>query len=133
MKLRKIKIGFWTEPSQTKPNKSIMVNTCTLIRTLFSGLPPAKIPRGLEAFELMKDLHQALVKAHDKEYLYLPENVYTFLQKECFPNIPATWGMMKDVSIAVTDLIDAELVEVNIEPSEPQQEQKPQPVPEAEP
>ena len=128
MKVRKIKIETWTEPERDENGKttgrSVDVDTCFLVRNMVSGLPPDKLPRGVDAFNIMKDLSYALRDAQNQQYLLLPENVYNFLQKNCFPNIPAAWGLMEDISNAVTLLIGAELVEVKIEREDIAEEEK---------
>ena len=118
MKVRKIRIESWTEPSTTKPGERIDVDTCILVRNMVRGVPVEKIPRGVEAFELMKSLHEALKDAENQEYLMLTENVFQFLEDNCFDQIPATWGLMEELSNAVTLLVGAELVEVKLEESE---------------
>ncbi|KKL74274.1 hypothetical protein LCGC14_2066520 [marine sediment metagenome] len=112
MKVRKIKIISWTEPSQLDPNKEVEVDTCRMIRTLISSIPIQQIPRGMEAFELFKELHDAFKDAENQEYLILSDKVFTFLEKSCFPHVLGTWGMMKEPSEAITLLVGAELVDI---------------------
>lgn len=115
MKVRKIKIIIWNEPNPTNPIKTVPVDTCIMIRNLVAGLPIEMIPRGIENFEIMRDLSNALTDAKNKEYLILPENVYSFLEKTCFPHIPARWGLMKEPAEAVILLIGAELTDILVE------------------
>lgn len=113
MKMRKIKVETWAEQ---RPGETVVtVNTRTLIRTMMNQLPPNKVPRGVDAFNIMKELHDALKESEKSEYIMLPENVFTFLEKNCFTSIPAVWALMEDVSKAITELIEAELVDVKVE------------------
>lgn len=124
MKARKIKIETWTEPSRDNPGADITVDTCILVRNMVTGIDPAKIPRGVESFEVMKGLSEALKDAENKKYLMLPENVFQFLEKHCFNQIPAVWGLMDELSDAVTLLIGAELVEVKLKETDVAEEAK---------
>lgn len=110
--MRKIRIYQWKETSP-RTGKEEDVDTRILITNMIKGLDPQKLPRGLDNFRLMLSLNESLQKSKDKEYLNLEDNVYQFIENECLPNIPAVWGMMDDISLAVLAIIDAEKVDVN--------------------
>jgi len=110
--MRKIRIYQWNEKSP-QSGKEEDVDTRILITNMVKGIPPQNIPRGLDNFRIMLSLHESLEKSKGKEYLNLEENVYKFLEDNCLTNIPAVWGMMDDISLAILAIVDAEQIDVN--------------------
>ena len=103
--VRKIPMLEWKE--QDMDRKEIDVNTTGFIKNIFGSIPLEKMPRGVEAFELTRDLSKALEDSKDKDHIVLEENLWKFLEKEAFPHIPGRWAFVPGLSDAVESLIKA--------------------------
>lgn len=117
-KMRKIKIMKWVEPNRGNLNEMVEVGTCVLIRNMVRAVPSQQLPAGLEAFTLMRGLHHSLKNAAGKEFLHLEDNVFEWLEKNCFNTIPAIWGLMDEVAEAIIEITNAK----QYDPNEPDQQ-----------
>lgn len=104
--VRKIVMLEWTELDINR--KEITVNTAEFIKNLFAGIPMEKMPRGVEAFEITRDLSKALDESDGKDCVTLEEDLWKFLKKECFEHIPGKWAFVPGLSDAIHSLIHAE-------------------------
>lgn len=104
--VRKIVMLEWKERDMN--GKEIDVNTTELIKNLFASIPLEKMPRGVEAFELVRDLSKALDDSGGKDFIVLEEDLWKYLEKEAFPYIPGKWAFVPGLSDAIDSLIHAE-------------------------
>lgn len=109
--MRKIEILEWKE--RDRNDEEVDVNTVTLIRNMVRNIPLERMPRGPEAFELVRDLSKALDNADGKEHVILEESVYSHLEKHAFPQIPDRWGFIPGLSDAVLLIINAKKEDIN--------------------
>lgn len=116
--MRKIKIMKWAEPNRNNLDDMVEVDTCVLIQNMVRAVPPQQLPTGIDAFELMRGLHHSLKSAKGKEFLHLEDNVFEWLEKNCFTTIPAVWGLMDEVAQAIMEITNAK----QYDPNEPDQQ-----------
>ena len=130
--MRRIKIMKWKEPSRDDPDEKIEVDTCSLIQNMVRQVPPNQLPTGLDAFKIMRSLDLSLKTAKGKEYLELEDNIFDWLDKNCFVNIPAVWGLMDEVAMAIIEITNAKQYDPNIaeEEDKPEKVIEPESVPE---
>lgn len=65
------------------------------------------VPRGIDGFRLFMKIADAFEKADKSGTLELEEKEYAFLKETIEADIPATWGMNKNLSKAINDFINA--------------------------
>ena len=104
--VRKIAMLDWK--ARDREGKEIDVNTAEFIKNLFASIPLEKMPRGVDAFELVRDLSKALDDSKGKDSVILEEDLWKYLEKEAFPYIPGKWAFVPGLSDAVESLIHAE-------------------------
>lgn len=129
--MRKIKIMKWKESNRDDPDKEIEVDTCSLLRNMVMSVPPQKLPTGLDAFTIMRSLDISLKTAKGKEYLHLEDNVFDWLDKNCFTNILAVWGLMDEVAMAIIEITNSKQYDPNVAEEENKDESEEKRVAEA--
>jgi len=113
--MRKIKTISWLETRQTANGETeeVKSNSLDLIRVMIQTVSPQRLPTGLEAYEIMKSVHESLKSAKGKDVLILEDKVYDWIEENIFPQIPAVWGLNTDLSSAIDHIINAEKIDVN--------------------
>ena len=84
------------------------MDTAEFIKNSFGRIPAEKMPRGVKAFNITRDLSEALDDAKGKDFVTLEEDLWKFLEKEVFPYIPGRWAFVPGLSDAIHSLFTAE-------------------------
>lgn len=104
--VRKIAMLEWKE--RNREGKEVAMDTTEFIKNLFASIPLDKMPRGVDAFELVRDMSKSLDASKGKDFVILEEDSWKYLEKEAFPYIPGKWAFVPGLSDAVHSLIKAE-------------------------
>jgi hypothetical protein len=102
--MRKIKIEKW---KSILPNgEEIEESLIEVLSILLSMKKSEDMPRGFENFRLMNRISNAFDRAKQTGELEFEESDYSFLKKTIEGEIPAVWGMNKNISRAIEDFLE---------------------------
>lgn len=103
--MREIKLFSWDE--KNAEGKTEKINLVNVLKLLLTARDPQKMPRGIDQHRLFRRLDLAFEKAEETQVLKLEEADYSQLKKIIDEDIPATWGLNKDISKAIEDFLEA--------------------------
>ena len=112
--MRKIKVDKWKARLPVTNEEGVVVDTKEMdedllvaLNNLVGGKKPEEMPRGIEKFRLFSKISLAFEKADKTGVLELEEREYTFLKETIDKDIPASWGMNKNIMKAITAFLEA--------------------------
>lgn len=113
--MRKIKIETWkaTIPVYGDDGKTIVdtkevdENILVAINNLVGGKKPEDMPRGIDKYRLFNRIGKAFDKAEKGGELILEDQDYDFLKKTVESDVPAAWGMNKNLFAELEKFLEA--------------------------
>lgn len=104
--MRKIKIEKWKSilPNGEEVEESLI----EVLSILISMKKQEDMPRGFDNFRLMGRIANSFEKAKNTKELELEESDYSFLKKTIEGEIPAVWGMNKNISNAISVFLETQ-------------------------
>ena len=102
--MRKIKLKKWKV--KNPPDGSISEET--LLTAIDTLITISEIPKGLKNFIIFSALGKAYDNAVKTGTLVLEEREYEFLNELITKNIPARWGLNKNLRNAIKEFLEAE-------------------------
>lgn len=103
--MRRIKITTWK--ARISEDKEADENLLVALNVLLGNKKPEEMPRGLDKHRLFNRLLKAFEKAEKTKVLELEEMDYSFLKEMIEKDIPAIWGMNKNLSEAIEAFLNA--------------------------
>jgi len=109
----KIKIDKWkakvpvVEDGVVVDYKEADEDLLIALNNLVGGKKPEEMPRGIDKFRIFSKISLAFEKADKTGVLELEEREYTFLKDTVNKDVPAAWGMNKNIMKAVTAFLEA--------------------------
>jgi len=109
----KIKIDKWkakvpvVEDGVVVDYKEADEDLLVALNNLVGGKKPEEMPRGIDKFRIFSKISLAFEKADKTGMLELEEREYTFLKDTVNKDVPAAWGMNKNIMKAVTAFLEA--------------------------
>lgn len=116
---RRIEVKSWKETRKvivdpkTKKTKDVTdeVSILTILGNMLANRKPEDIPKGYDDFRRISRVGRAFDKADKSNVLELEEADYGYLHKLVDKNIVETWGLNKDISVAVETFMEAKSTE----------------------
>jgi len=103
--MRKIKLETWKVKDQEGNEKD--EDLLVALSVLIANKDPKEMPRGIDKHRLFNRIANAFEKAEKTRVLELEEADYSFLKETVEKDIPAIWGMNKNISKAIEDFLAA--------------------------
>ena len=109
----KIKIDKWkakvpvVEDGVVVDYKEADEDLLIALNNLVGGKKPEEMPRGIDKFRIFSKISLAFEKADKTGVLELEDREYTFLKDTVNKDVPAAWGMNKNIMKAVTAFLEA--------------------------
>jgi hypothetical protein len=102
--MRKMKIESWE--AKLPDGKEVSENLIVAMGALINGKRPEDMPRGLEKFKIFSKLMEAFDKAEKTKILELEDREYEFLKSTLEKDVPAVWGLSKNLTNAINTFIE---------------------------
>jgi len=110
----KIKIEKWKARMPILDEKGAVVDSKELdedllvaLNNLVGAKKPEEMPRGIDKFRIFSKIALAFEKADKTHMLELEEREYKFLKDTVEKDVPAAWGMNKNIMKAITAFLEA--------------------------
>jgi len=109
----KIKIDKWkarvpvVEDGVVVDYKEADEDLLIALNNLVGGKKPEEMPRGIDKFRIFSKISLAFEKADKTGMLELEDREYKFLKDTVEKDVPAAWGMNKNIMKAVTAFLEA--------------------------
>ena len=109
----KIKIDKWkarvpiVEDGVVDDYKEADEDLLIALNNLVGGKKPEEMPRGIDKFRIFSKISLAFEKADKTGMLELEDREYKFLKDTVEKDVPAAWGMNKNIMKAVTAFLEA--------------------------
>lgn len=103
--MRTIKIKTW---ETSLPNGEVeKEGTLMLLNALIMMKRPEEMPKGIEQFRMFNRIGTAFENAEKSGELKLEETEYNLLKGSIEKDIPAAWGMNKNIILAIDSFLNA--------------------------
>lgn len=103
--MRTIKVETWEAPL---PNgKTEKEGTLLLFNALIMMKRPEEMPKGIAQFRMFTRIGTAFENAEKSGELKLEETEYNLLKSSIEKDIPAAWGMNKNIILAIDSFLNA--------------------------
>ena len=110
--MREIKLIIWKEPNPEDSKKEKDVDLIEVLKILVSNAESQKALRGIDQHRFYGRLIKYFDEAEKTRVLRMEEVDYSQVKKIVEENIPAQWGLNKDINKAIEEFLNAKSVEI---------------------
>jgi hypothetical protein len=112
--MRKIKIKKWSANvpirnanGEVTGSKQIDEDLLIALNVLVGMKDQQTMPKGIDKFRIFTKIAESFDKAVKAGVLELEDREYTFLKETIEREIPSSWGLNKDLSVAIMEFLEA--------------------------
>ncbi len=108
--MRSIKLFKWKEPNPDpdSPGEEKEVDLVEVLKILINNRDPSRMPRGIDQYRFYGRMNKIFEEAKKTNVLKIEEADYTQVKKIMEEDVPAAWGMNKDISKAIEEFLNVE-------------------------